>query len=388
MPDPAGRNDVAGMGASPRVALLWPARYRSRHGGSELVGDYLRRAFPRAEIITMADCSSSMLCRIGFRWLGIGDLLKAVAVGRRFFKLHKKRRFDAVIASGIMGFYLSMRHPDIPVISLFPAPMVGLLRTPAIPEWNNRLAGYATSLFEVVSGWRKDCRITVSEKSRADIERHYRLDYGVIPLGIDTELFVPGEKYLERRILGLPVDAMLALYVGRPEFARGIDILRGAAEHFPQVKFVLVTSKEFTSDRENLIVRSDVVDQEALARYYRAADFLFHPTRAESCMPYTLLEAMSADLPVITNRMILHSLPPGVDSSGLGIVVDDHRAELYFGAVQKFIDKPMRVQSRRIVQAHFSFELFAKRWRACVAETLAEYKNRASKTDAGQARWR
>ena len=109
-----------------------------------------------------------------------------------------------------------------------------------------------------------------------------------------------------------------------------------------------------------------------VAQHYRAADFLIHPSRAESGMCFTVLEAMASNLPMILCRNILHNLPNDVDATTLGIVIDDYHVDNYIAAVRRFIAAPMSVNSRTIVERHFSLELFKQQYRELVSDLIRE----------------
>jgi len=54
---------------------------------------------------------------------------------------------------------------------------------------------------------------------------HYRGRVDVIPLCVDTEKFRPADKRLARRVLELPGDAVILLYLGRLSLTDKADVL-------------------------------------------------------------------------------------------------------------------------------------------------------------------
>lgn len=133
----------------------------------------------------------------------------------------------------------------------------------------------------------------------------------------------------------------------------------------------MITPQYVETDEENIIIRCNIPTGE-VARHYRAADFLIHPSRTESGMCHTILEAMASNLPLILSKYILHDLPCGIDYKSLGIVIEDHQVNNYVAAVQRFIDAPLIVNSRQIVQQYFSLELFTKHYQDLIDQLLKE----------------
>jgi len=356
---------------SPRIALLYPASFQKTPGGTELIGEFLRRTFPRIEFITPLNCTSSILYRLKVPWFGLDQVFKALAVGRFFFKRHLQEQFDAVITSGIMGLYFSFHRPRIPVINIFPASMIGVLQKTSFHGRGNRLTSRFLCLIERVVGWRKSCCITISDKEAEIIRKFYGLECAVIPNGVDLELFAPGDKLEERKLLGLPDKKMIGLFVGRPEHIKGYDIFLEVARSFPQLTFIWISPQSTETDVQNVIIRSNISHRE-VAQYYRAADFLIYPSRTESGMCHTILEAMASDLPLILSSDILHNFPKDADPESLGLVIDGYEKDGYLAAVGKFVAAPWRVNSRHIVQDHFSLELFSRRYKELITRLLED----------------
>lgn len=133
----------------------------------------------------------------------------------------------------------------------------------------------------------------------------------VIPNGVDVQRFAPAapaEQLALRVRLGLPAGEPVALFVGRLERRKGLDLLlaawadlvrRGGAprlliagpgEAGPWIRQAQALGLE--GRVEFLGGRTDVAD------LYRAADLFVFPSRAEGC-PNAVLEAMASALPVV-----------------------------------------------------------------------------------------
>ncbi len=131
----------------------------------------------------------------------------------------------------------------------------------------------------------------------------------VIPNGIRTENFAPGNKNAARKILQLPADSFLLVQVANnwPEKAPLwlLESFAHAKQERKNLQIVMIgremDDEHFGRDVERLKLGDSVKligPQSNVADYLRAADAFVLATRAET-MPISALEAMAAKLPVI-----------------------------------------------------------------------------------------
>jgi glycosyltransferase involved in cell wall biosynthesis len=131
----------------------------------------------------------------------------------------------------------------------------------------------------------------------------------VIPNGIDTDLYCPGDKADARRKLGLPEQVKLVLFGAihaLSDMNKGFDLLCSA---------ICSVEKATWQDTELLIfgeqigealpdcslrVRSlgIITDEERMVLLYRAADLVVMPSRQET-LGYVIMEAMSCGTPCV-----------------------------------------------------------------------------------------
>jgi len=171
---------------------------------------------------------------------------------------------------------------------------------------------------------------------------------------VDIERFKPVESINEkmdiRRELCLQPENKIMLFVGSVKFRKGFDLsltaLCSILRLYPDLLFVVIgpNSSEMSPgvddsfvyaiheriDKENLInnIRfvGKITDDEILARYYQAADFLVFPSRREG-LGNVMLEAMASGLPVIASH--LHGITDKVikdGENGFLIPIGDHEA--------------------------------------------------------------
>lgn len=143
----------------------------------------------------------------------------------------------------------------------------------------------------------------------------------VVPGGVDLQRFSPAPAGTDRaglrRALGLPA-APTALFVGRLEALKGVDILVQAAAlaDIEPPLHVVIVGGDASDNRERERLRSlaaaagvgerlhfvDAVGRDGLAAYYRAADVCVVPSYYES-FGLVAVEALACGTPVIATRV-------------------------------------------------------------------------------------
>lgn len=138
---------------------------------------------------------------------------------------------------------------------------------------------------------------------------------GVIPCGVNLDLFRPADRTASRRLLGLSPDADIVLYVGRFAPLKGLDRLLSAFKllrfRFPRLQLMIVggdgpqaaSSRSLTALTRRLAISDAVrfagrVEQPELPPYYNAADLLVLPSHYES-FGLVVLEALACGTPVV-----------------------------------------------------------------------------------------
>ena len=162
----------------------------------------------------------------------------------------------------------------------------------------------------------------------------------LLPNGVDRRRFrpaEPAERAILRARLGLPADEPIALFVGRLERRKGLDILlsawgdlvRGSGAPLLLVVGPGETAPWAREAQEHGVAarvtflggRADVAD------LYRAADLLVFPSRAEGC-PNSVLEAMASGLPVVATDVSGNREAVGADGKAGWLVPAQNPAAL------------------------------------------------------------
>ena len=121
------------------------------------------------------------------------------------------------------------------------------------------------------------------------------------PLGVDVEVFSPerADRVALRRRLGLPADARLLVFAGRPAREKNLEALLGAVERLGEdYRLLLVGAGRDLWPQERVIMLDYERDTRQLARLLASCDAFVHANDSE---PFGLivLEAMAAGLPVV-----------------------------------------------------------------------------------------
>lgn len=219
--------------------------------------------------------------------------------------------------SGVVGLALRERW-SVPVLQMFHT--LGRLKNATgsgEPEPPVRLAGEARLAAEA------DRIVAASPVERADLIRLLgaaRERIAVVPCGVDTALFTPGDRAEARRRLGLDEGSHL-LYVGRIAPIKGLATLLEAVarlrgQGWPVRLTVIGGEKDEPLDGHEAGLRrraaalgldgavrfAGAQPQEALRSWYVAADATVLPSYYES-FGMVALEAMACASPVIASRV-------------------------------------------------------------------------------------
>ncbi len=215
-------------------------------------------------------------------------------------------RPDLLVGNGFLGLGAPR---GVPRVQVFHGTSVAeiLAARPSLPrrDFMRRLLGYWP--LEAIT-CRAGHLAVVSESAAEETARYYRHPAAsVIPNGVDTSVFAPRDRPQARLRLGLDGDASYALFVGRPEYRKGADLL---AESCAASGWELLHAGARGIPGARHL---GVLEPARLADAYAAADCVLFPTRYEACS-YAILEALACGTPVVTTRVgwtrtLLSALP-------------------------------------------------------------------------------
>jgi glycosyltransferase involved in cell wall biosynthesis len=192
----------------------------------------------------------------------------------------------------------------------------------------------------------------------------------VIPNGVDTSVFHPGDRRAARASLGLPPENRLLLTtsiaLGRnswKDFATLRAALRTLAETPSRAPVhVVVLGTEPGEELPEPGVEFRFVgfepDPAAVAAYYRAADVYVHSTRADT-FPLAVLEALASATPVVASSV--GGIPEQVEDGVHGFLVPAGDPRGFAAAVDPLLaDESLRARQgeagARLVRQRFDLE--------------------------------
>lgn len=290
---------------------------------------------------------------------------------------------DGWLMSGHCAFSLDCERwktacGDCPDLTLFPA----IKRDATNFNWRRKqqLLGSSKYYVATASEW-------MMARVRESIVAGGAIDFEVIPNGVDTRVFHPGDRNAARRRLGLEPGAHILLVAAnglRDNVWKDYRTLRAALEIVGARKraIVLAVGEPASSEQiGNLELRFVPFqsDSERLADYYRAADLYLHAARVES-FGNVLLEARACGTAIVSTA--IGGIPEQVpESTGMLVPPFDPRA--FAEAVNALLDDDVKREAiaangLRHVQANYTLKLQAERFLAWYREILSREEHHAS----------
>ncbi len=210
----------------------------------------------------------------------------------------------------------------------------------------------------------------------------------IVPLGVETAFFSPGDRAQARRAAGLPRGVPLLLAVGRIQPLKGFDVaVRALAlleDRMPDAHLVLIggpsgPSGQAEVDRLRTLVQAFGLKSrvhllppqrhELLSTFYRAADLVLVPSRSES-FGLVALEAGACGTPVVASAV--GGLTTLVDGGVTGFLVETRDAPAFADAAATILGDPFlaatmgEAAARRA--ARYTWPATAARLRRLVAD--------------------
>ena len=224
-----------------------------------------------------------------------------------------------------------------------------------------------------------------TDREKDSLVRYYdvrREKIGVVPCGVNLDLFQPQEKQATRRQLGFDPDDIILLYVGRFEPLKGIDRLLEAISHLKdhqRLRLVLVggdgdeapesqflRQKAINLGIEDKVLFAGRIEQEYLPPYYSSADVLVISSHYES-FGLVGLEALACGRPVVSTPVgAMESL---INQSQAGHVVSDTLPRSLAKGIQSIITNSTPQQADEIRESVLDYS-----WSNVAAAILEEYE--------------
>jgi glycosyltransferase involved in cell wall biosynthesis len=335
-------------------------------GGVETFNYYLSKIFPELQIISYEEIFKKYPRVERARKIQLLDEpLRAYSCARELLRRFDDYNADVIFANGMFGWYLTLQDPGIPVVNIHHGSYAGYadytIKRHNVGYFKTK---YFDGFFERMSGY-KNKNISVSQFTAHHLLKYYHISSTVISNGVNLQIFAPKSQSDSRELLGLPNDKQIAIFVGRPEYAKGFDIVLELARELKNILFLSITDRNYGSGLKNMIVKSNIPNKD-LVDYYSSADVLIFPSRYEGCS-YVPMEAMACGIPVIVSRVgSFYSLQNG----DFGEIVDKNDVKMYSGSIQRVLNQKSRYDPRKFAADNFSFDQMAKNYTGYLKEVV------------------
>ena len=233
----------------------------------------------------------------------------------------------------------------------------------------------------------KDCHriLAPTDQEKDNLMRYYGVcgeKIGVVPCGVNLDLFQPQDKQTTRKQLGFDPQDIILLYVGRFEPLKGIDGLLEAISHlkrYQRLRLVLVggdgdeapesrllKEKARSLGIEDKVVFAGRVDQKYLPPYYSSADVLVISSHYES-FGLVGLEALASGRPVVSTPV--GAMETLINQSQAGYVINDTLPRSLAAGIQSIISKPNLPRADEIRKSVLKYS-----WSNVASAILMEYE--------------
>jgi glycosyltransferase involved in cell wall biosynthesis len=207
----------------------------------------------------------------------------------------------------------------------------------------------------------------------------------VIPEGINTELFCPGDQKEARAQLGLSAGVPILLFVGNILFSKGCGVLVEACRLLQQGRrpfdcWLVGNGRDLSTVRtlirryhlDNQVHLAGAIPQALLPQWYRACDVVALPSFSEG-IPNVLREAMMCGRPFVATRV---GGIPEITHPALGRLVAPGSPEELADALATTLAAPPAVDPARARAFNISWDQSGQLLADCLQEVVVR-RNRS-----------
>jgi len=226
--------------------------------------------------------------------------------------------------------------------------------------------------------------LVATDREKDHLVQHYGAcaeTIGVVPCGVNLDLFRPLDKAVARRQLGLAQDEPVVLYVGRFAPVKGIERLIEAIaylQHHQRLRLLIVGGdgvgapeyKSFRRLARKLSIQDSVtfigrIEHDGLPAYYSAADVLAVPSYYES-FGLVALESLASGTPVVATKV--GAMESILREGETGHVVNHGSPRSIADGIETFISRPHPSSADEVRASVFKFS-----WANVAAAMIDEY---------------
>jgi D-inositol-3-phosphate glycosyltransferase len=226
--------------------------------------------------------------------------------------------------------------------------------------------------------------LVATDREKDHLVQHYGAcaeTIGVVPCGVNLDLFRPLDKAVARRQLGLAQDESIVLYVGRFAPVKGIERLMEAIahlQHHQRFRLLIVGGdgdgapeyKSFRRLARKLSIEDSVtfigrIEHDGLPPYYSAADVLAVPSHYES-FGLVALESLASGTPVVATKV--GAMESILREGETGHVVNNGSPRSIADGIETFISRPHAPSADEVRASVFRFS-----WANVASAIIDEY---------------
>ena len=330
-----------------KILLIGWTQRKDIAGGAETVYSYLKKVFPKAELIS------------------VQELISKPVTSREAAEFMDK-------------YYLDRYDGDMVIIR--DAEIGGVLDTSEIPQFTiyggpyKAISDLGIAKFKdnewMTEGSKErkiGTKIAVSNFMKEEVEKIGVEIDEVVPNCVDTDIFKPVDNIHRaelRKKYGLPHHMRTGVWIGDDTQIKNFQMLLNQIEIFSSVFWILITKKEFHSPYANSKVFVNM-EQKEVAELLSCGDFFYLTSPIESC-GIAWLEAMSTNLPCIVSKTGYFW---DYWDNRIGIQVDFNNFNQHADAIEKINLIPTSPREV-ILENKLDFKSWKKRWK----ELIEKYK--------------
>lgn len=171
-----------------------------------------------------------------------------------------------------------------------------------------------------------------------------------IPYGLDSEVFAPRDKMYSRKLLNIPCDKMVILFVADSTSIprKGFIFLKKAIQQIKNDNIVLCAIGSKTSELESdndLIELGSINDERLMSVAYSAADVFVIPSLMDN-LPNTVLESLMCGTPVI--GFPVGGIPDMIVHGENGLLTKEISVNSLVETLEEFLIRPERFDRQEI----------------------------------------
>ena len=198
----------------------------------------------------------------------------------------------------------------------------------------------------------------------------------VIPNGVNTELFTPGDRTEACRLLGLDPDRPRIIFVGNFTKIKGIEYLIQSMpvvlKEYPDCELILLGAQpgntylmKYNKLIESIGIKNAIrivrtVPHENLPPWMQASDLLVLPSMSEG-FGLVIAEALACGRPVVATKS---GGPESIVEKGLGVLVTPGDYEALGNGILRVLDRKGILNSAAMVRSikyRFSYDSISKK---------------------------